>query len=109
MLGPNDSKNGTRSYTLGNFTTLLLISDEYKTLCFSFEAFGAVKLIQQIGSAALCVLYLIYAFSRVLNSRYSISSAVLKIVYKNYKDFLIASITDHLFLCLRKAMLATNF
>ena len=47
--------------------------------------------------------------ARVLNSRYSISSAVLNIVYKNYKDFLIASITDHLFLRLRKAMLATNF
>ena len=62
MLERNDSKNGTRSYTLGNFTTLLLISDVYKTLCFSFEAFGAVKLIQQIGSAAPCVLHLTLVF-----------------------------------------------
>ena len=50
MLRTNDSKSGTRSYTLGNFRTLLLISHVYKTLCFSFEAFRAVQLIQQIAA-----------------------------------------------------------
>ena len=50
MLRPNDSKSGTRSYTLENFRTVLLISQCTKTLCFSFEAFRAVKFIQQIAS-----------------------------------------------------------
>ena len=45
MLGTNDSKNGIKSDTLGNYRTLLLISLVNKTLCFSFEA---VKLLQQI-------------------------------------------------------------
>ena len=48
MLGTNDFKNGTSSYILGKFRTLILISNPYKSLCFSFEAFRAVKLIQQI-------------------------------------------------------------
>ena len=34
---------------LHTFGTLLLISHVYKTLCLSFEAFRAVKLIQQIA------------------------------------------------------------
>ena len=49
MLRTNDSKSGTRSYTLGNFRTLLLICQ-----CFSFEAFRTVKFIQQIAANLNC-------------------------------------------------------
>ena len=45
MLGTNDSKNSIRSDR-----TLLLISHVHKTLCFSFEAFRAVKLLQQVAA-----------------------------------------------------------
>ena len=54
LLRTNDSKNGIGSYTLGNFKTLLLISNVYKTLCFSFEAFRAVQLIQQSAANLNC-------------------------------------------------------
>ena len=40
----------TNFYTPGNFRTLLLISGMYKTLHFPFEAFRAVKLVQQIAA-----------------------------------------------------------
>ena len=48
------SQNGTISYTLTDFRTLLLIFYMYKTLCFSFETFRAVKLIQQIAANLNC-------------------------------------------------------
>ena len=54
MLGTNGSKNGIRSYALGNYRTLLLIALVHKTLCFSFEAFRAVKLLQQIQANLMC-------------------------------------------------------
>ena len=54
MLQTNDSKSGTRSYTLRNFNTLSLTSHVYKTLCFPFEAFRAVQLIQQIAANLNC-------------------------------------------------------
>ena len=54
MLRTNDSKSGTKSYTLGNFRTILLISHVYKTLCFSFEAFRTAQLIQQIATNLNC-------------------------------------------------------
>ena len=65
MLRTNDSKSGTRSYALGNFRTLLLISHAYKTLCFSFEAFRAIQLIQQIAATSKGLLFLYTLVSSV--------------------------------------------
>ena len=52
MPRTNDSKSGTRSCTIGNFKTLLLISHVYKSLCFSFEAFRPVQ--HQIAANLNC-------------------------------------------------------
>ena len=64
MLRTSDSKSGTRSYTLGNFRTLLLISHVYKTMCFPFEAFRTAQLVQQIAANLNCGYFKESTFSR---------------------------------------------